>query len=339
MTTRRSRALVATATALSLLGLGLVAAAPASADVPLSCGSSDFSVWENGYRLLRRRRLPQLVGGHPDRARVRRGPGVERARGQALRRRIEAAPQQAHRGDERHRHGRGYWLVATDGGIFTYGDAKFFGSTGGMRLNKPIVGMSTTPTGKGYWLVASDGGIQHQALRRAVPARGANERRATRPALPRTAPDRGDRAPRRPMPTRSARSSTTTSAPRCSRRWPRAASGWWRCARPASTTSTSPRRSGSASRWPASRLLAARRGRALRRADPRPQPQDPPGLQPGPGGQLRPHRPARLRPPRRPSGWSAPAKIGTASPASWSASAARSWPATRSRTRSAEAWA
>jgi hypothetical protein len=55
--------------------------------------------------------------------------------------------------------GLGYWLVASDGGIFSYGDASFYGSTGGMALNKPIVGMAATPDGRGYWLVASDGGI------------------------------------------------------------------------------------------------------------------------------------------------------------------------------------
>ncbi len=55
--------------------------------------------------------------------------------------------------------GLGYWLVASDGGIFNYGDAKFFGSTGAMTLNKPIVGMAATPDGQGYWLVASDGGV------------------------------------------------------------------------------------------------------------------------------------------------------------------------------------
>ena len=55
--------------------------------------------------------------------------------------------------------GKGYWLVASDGGIFTFGDAVFRGSMGGTRLNKPIVGMAATPTGNGYWLVASDGGI------------------------------------------------------------------------------------------------------------------------------------------------------------------------------------
>ncbi len=55
--------------------------------------------------------------------------------------------------------GKGYWLFAADGGVFTLGDAEFFGSEGGGPLNKPIVGADVTPTGKGYYLVASDGGI------------------------------------------------------------------------------------------------------------------------------------------------------------------------------------
>ena len=55
--------------------------------------------------------------------------------------------------------GSGYWLVASDGGIFSFGDANFYGSTGAVHLNKPIVGIAATPDGKGYWLVASDGGI------------------------------------------------------------------------------------------------------------------------------------------------------------------------------------
>jgi hypothetical protein len=49
--------------------------------------------------------------------------------------------------------------VASDGGIFSFGDAAFYGSTGGIHLNKPVVGMAPTPDGGGYWLVASDGGI------------------------------------------------------------------------------------------------------------------------------------------------------------------------------------
>jgi SpoIID/LytB domain protein len=53
----------------------------------------------------------------------------------------------------------GYWVLGSDGGIFTFGAAQFYGSTGGKPLNKPIVGMAATKSGKGYWLVASDGGI------------------------------------------------------------------------------------------------------------------------------------------------------------------------------------
>ena len=53
----------------------------------------------------------------------------------------------------------GYRFVASDGGIFDFGSAAFEGSTGGMTLAKPIVGMATTPDGNGYWLVAADGGI------------------------------------------------------------------------------------------------------------------------------------------------------------------------------------
>jgi len=53
----------------------------------------------------------------------------------------------------------GYWMVASDGGVFAYGDAGYYGSMGGKSLNKPIVGMATTSDGRGYWLVASDGGI------------------------------------------------------------------------------------------------------------------------------------------------------------------------------------
>jgi MYXO-CTERM domain-containing protein len=55
--------------------------------------------------------------------------------------------------------GAGYWLVASDGGIFSFGDATFYGSAGGTTLNAPVVGMAARPTGKGYWLVAADGGI------------------------------------------------------------------------------------------------------------------------------------------------------------------------------------
>jgi hypothetical protein len=55
--------------------------------------------------------------------------------------------------------GQGYRFVASDGGVFDFGAAGFFGSRGGQALNAPIVGMAVTPSTNGYWLVASDGGI------------------------------------------------------------------------------------------------------------------------------------------------------------------------------------
>jgi hypothetical protein len=53
--------------------------------------------------------------------------------------------------------GGGYWEVASDGGIFSFGDAAFHGSMGGRPLNAAIVGMAATTDG--YWEVASDGGV------------------------------------------------------------------------------------------------------------------------------------------------------------------------------------
>ena len=55
--------------------------------------------------------------------------------------------------------GLGYWLVASDGGVFAFGDAGFYGSTGNITLNQPIVGMTASADGKGYWFTASDGGV------------------------------------------------------------------------------------------------------------------------------------------------------------------------------------
>ena len=38
--------------------------------------------------------------------------------------------------------GRGYWIAASDGGIFNYGNATFNGSEGSVVLNKPVVGVA-----------------------------------------------------------------------------------------------------------------------------------------------------------------------------------------------------
>jgi hypothetical protein len=55
--------------------------------------------------------------------------------------------------------GKGYWLVDSEGGVYTFGDAPFKGSLYGTKLAKPIVGVAATSTGNGYWLVGADGGI------------------------------------------------------------------------------------------------------------------------------------------------------------------------------------
>jgi len=49
--------------------------------------------------------------------------------------------------------GKGYWLVAADGGVFSFGDAGFHGSEGGKPLDKPVVRMAATPRARatGWW--------------------------------------------------------------------------------------------------------------------------------------------------------------------------------------------
>jgi hypothetical protein len=41
--------------------------------------------------------------------------------------------------------GGGYWEVASDGGLFAFGNAQFYGSMGGKPLNAPVVGVAATP--------------------------------------------------------------------------------------------------------------------------------------------------------------------------------------------------
>jgi hypothetical protein len=53
--------------------------------------------------------------------------------------------------------GKGYYLVASDGGVFTFGDAVYRGSMGDTILNEPIIAIEVQPGG--YWLAAADGGV------------------------------------------------------------------------------------------------------------------------------------------------------------------------------------
>ncbi len=53
----------------------------------------------------------------------------------------------------------GYDMVGTDGGVFTFGNLPFCGSTGAISLNQPVVGIALSHDGGGYWTVARDGGV------------------------------------------------------------------------------------------------------------------------------------------------------------------------------------
>ena len=128
-----------------------------------------------GHLQLRGRRLLRLHGwsspqpadrGH-GRGTQRRGllgGGVRRGHLQLRRRQLlrldgRSSPQPADRGHGVDAQRRGLLVGGPDGGIFSFGDAGFYGSMGGHPLNQPIVGMASTPNGGGYWLVAHDGGI------------------------------------------------------------------------------------------------------------------------------------------------------------------------------------
>jgi uncharacterized protein YkwD len=55
-------------------------------------------------------------------------------------------------------NGHGYWLVAADGGIFTFGNARYHGAATHRADPTPIVGIAPTPSGHGYWVASADGG-------------------------------------------------------------------------------------------------------------------------------------------------------------------------------------
>jgi hypothetical protein len=55
--------------------------------------------------------------------------------------------------------GKGYDMVAADGGIFAFGDAVFYGSLGGIPLSRPVVAIAGTPDGKGYWFTDDNGAV------------------------------------------------------------------------------------------------------------------------------------------------------------------------------------
>jgi hypothetical protein len=55
--------------------------------------------------------------------------------------------------------GNGYWLVASNGGVFAFGDANLPGTMVPKHLNAPIVSITPDVSTGGYWLTAADGGV------------------------------------------------------------------------------------------------------------------------------------------------------------------------------------
>ena len=83
--------------------------------------------------------------------------------------------------------GKGYWLVAADGGVFSFGDAHFYGSTGGITLNAPIVGMASHANGAVTGSPRPTGASSPSGTRRFYGSLG---------NIPQAPPDRGhDRRP------------------------------------------------------------------------------------------------------------------------------------------------
>ena len=55
--------------------------------------------------------------------------------------------------------GNGYWITTSDSGVYSYGNAHFYGNPSNLHLNKPLINGEATGSGGGYWLMGEDGGI------------------------------------------------------------------------------------------------------------------------------------------------------------------------------------
>jgi hypothetical protein len=53
----------------------------------------------------------------------------------------------------------GYWIASSLGQVVAFGNLPNAGSTAGLGLNAPIIGMGGHPSGQGYWLLGQDGGV------------------------------------------------------------------------------------------------------------------------------------------------------------------------------------
>ena len=115
----------------------------AMADMPNGKGywllDSNGSVYSYGdarlYGSLRNKHLPKPVIGIPA---AQIGPAVGMA----------ATPD-----------GKGYWLVSVAGDVYSFGDARNYGSLSSRLIHSPIIAMGDLPDGKGYWLLSTNGSV------------------------------------------------------------------------------------------------------------------------------------------------------------------------------------
>ena len=87
--------------------------------------------------------------------------------------------------------GHGFWLVSSNGGVTSCGDAQNDGGASALPLNRPIVGGTDVPTGNGYWLVGYDGGIFTYGAARFYGSMGARRLRQPVFSMAATASGRG----------------------------------------------------------------------------------------------------------------------------------------------------
>ena len=55
--------------------------------------------------------------------------------------------------------GKGYYMLTSDGGVYTWGDARFEGTTSARPIPQPVITIEANPTGSGYWLIGADGAV------------------------------------------------------------------------------------------------------------------------------------------------------------------------------------
>ena len=109
-----------------------------------------------------RRQVAERLGRSPspkDGYWIASADGREIAFGAAAELAAAPTPRARYAGITTHPRGKGYWAFGPDGGVFAYGDARYFGGMAGKPLNAPVVGLAPCRGADGYWLVSRDGGV------------------------------------------------------------------------------------------------------------------------------------------------------------------------------------